>query len=438
MNSEKLNKNKKILIGISSAVIVLVAIVLFVLLGRNTEYTVTFDSNGGSLVDSVTVKKNDLLEKPEDPTRENYVFAGWYYNDELYNFNAPVKCDMTLVAKWMGTLEITGIRLDRTKLTLGVGEKTKFIATIMPENTKEESLIWSSSNPDVVSVDQNGNITALKPGTVTITVMTKDGKHKTVAEVTVKQEIVKVTGISLNKTRLEMNVYDTSVLVATVTPNNATDKGVKWSSSNSSVASVDASGRVTARSAGTATITVTTNDGNYTATCTVIVSSVGATGVSLNKSSLNLYVGDGDTLVATVTPNNATNKGVKWSSSNTNVATVDDSGRVTAQGVGTAVITVTTDDGNHTASCTVTVTERPASYSVTFTPIIQEGTGAILQYSILIKKNSSEFTGYDKVVYDGKPTGSYLAADRYNTNITTATIILSDGERVTATVIYNN
>ena len=170
--------------------------------------------------------------------------------------------------------------------------------------------------------------------------------------------VYKVTEVKLDKTSLTLNVGDEETLIPTITPDNATDKSVTWESSAPSVADVavnaDGSATVTAVSAGTATITVTTEDGDKTATCTVTVT-VPVTGVTLNKTSTSLYVGDTETLTATVEPSDATNKNVTWESSNTSVAAVDATGKVTAIGAGTATITVTTEDGAKTATCTVTV-----------------------------------------------------------------------------------
>ena len=131
-----------------------------------------------------------------------------------------------------------------------------------------------------------------------------------------------------------------------------------WESSAPGVATVDTNGKVTAVAEGTATITVTTTDGNFEDTCTVTVTQPAetpVTSVTLDKTSLTLDVGGSDTLAATVKPANATNKAVKWSSSNENVATVNQNGNVKAVGAGTAIITAVSDGSGKTATCTVTV-----------------------------------------------------------------------------------
>lgn len=169
----------------------------------------------------------------------------------------------------------------------------------------------------------------------------------------------KVTGVSLSPSTLTLNVGVEATLTPTITPDNATDKSVTWKSSALGVATVDTNGKVTAVAEGTATITVTTADGGKTATCEVTVTQPAetpVTSVTLDKTSLTLDVGGSDTLTATVEPANATNKAVKWSSSNENVATVDQNGNVKAVGAGTATITAAASDGSgKTATCEVTV-----------------------------------------------------------------------------------
>ena len=173
---------------------------------------------------------------------------------------------------------------------------------------------------------------------------------------------VSVTGVTLNKIVLKLYTGDSETLKATITPANATFKYVTWKSSNPAVATVDANGKVTAKSLGMADITVTTKDGGYTATCRVGVvrrpgGNVSVTGVTLNKTTLKLGKGASETLTATVAPTNATNKKVTWTSSDPAVATVDASGKVTGVANGTATITVTTEDGGYTATCAVEVAD---------------------------------------------------------------------------------
>lgn len=167
---------------------------------------------------------------------------------------------------------------------------------------------------------------------------------------------VKVTGIKLNTTNKTVYKGESFNLSATVAPNNATNKGVTWSSSNTKVAVVDRYGKVTAVGTGTAVITAKTEDGGYTAKCTVTVKApVKVNGVKLNKSTLTLKRGSSYKLVATVLPSNATNKNVVWTTSNSKVVKVDAKGKVYAVGRGTAVVTVRTKDGGYKRTCKVVV-----------------------------------------------------------------------------------
>ena len=229
--------------------------------------------------------------------------------------------------------------------------------TISPSNATNKSVSWSTNNSNVAVIATDGTVIAKKAGTATITIKTADGGKTATCRVTVKEAKTDVTGVTLSMSTMSLEEGYSCNLKATVSPSNATDKSVSWSSSNPSVATVSSDGIVTAKGAGTATITVKTNDGNKTATCsvTVISAKVPVTGISLNETSHSLSAGWTFYLHETITPSNATDKSVTWSSSNPSVATVN-SGAVTAKGRGTAIITVITNDGGKTATCTVTVT----------------------------------------------------------------------------------
>ena len=437
-------KSNKVKLLILCLVVIAIGVIFIIgqTLGGHVEFTVNFDTDGGSSIESVIVKENEKVTKPSDPIKEGYSFVGWYYNNELYDFDAPVLKNMTLKAKWGSVGKVAGVSLNKSTLELYVGDTYQLSATVLPNTAIDKSLKWESSASSILSVDTNGKVSALKEGSATITVTTKDGGYTDKVTVTVKTKpVVKVTGVSLDKTSLNLTEGDTSKLVATVNPGNATNKNVTWSSSNASVVTVDANGNVRALKAGNATITVTTKDGSYTAKVTVTVKAkpvVKVTGVSLDKTSLNLTEGDTSKLVATVNPGNATNKGLTWSSSNSSVITVDANGNVRALKAGSATITVTTKDGGYTATCTVTVNEKPASYSVIFTPVVQEGIGSIFQYSMVVTKNSATLNDFAFVVYNGTKVSKEhdLQKDKYDKNVTVAQIRLSNGADVTANVVY--
>jgi hypothetical protein len=224
-----------------------------------------------------------------------------------------------------------------------------------------------------------------------------------------KNDPVKVSGVSLNKTTLELAVEGGETLAATVSPADAENQAVAWSSSDAAIATVDQSGMVTAVSAGTATITVTTQDGGKTATCTVTVQAakIAVIGVTLDKTTATQNVDETLTLVATVTPNDATNQNVSWRSSNDAIATVDNSGTVTGIAAGTATITVTTEDGDKTATCTVTVSEPEPTKEIYALDISEGGNW---NYMVAGTDGSSMFIKVDKDT--DVPTLLFLKPDK--------------------------
>lgn len=167
------------------------------------------------------------------------------------------------------TVYVSGVELAQNAMTIYTGETATLTATVKPSDADNQNVSWTSSNPTVATVDANGNVSAVSPGTATITVTTKDGNYTATCEVTVQQ---RVTAVTLDKTEVTLKVNETVTLTATVAPDNASNKSVTWTSSDSSKATVDSNGNVTAVKAGTVTITATTNDSNIKATCLVTVS----------------------------------------------------------------------------------------------------------------------------------------------------------------------
>ena len=251
---------------------------------------------------------------------------------------------------------VTSVTLDKTKLEMTEGDEATLTATVKPDDATDKTVTWTSSDAAVATV-KDGKVKAVKAGTATITATA--GEKTATCEVTVKKPFVAVTSVTLDKTKLELTEGGEYTLTATVKPDNATDKTVTWSSSNSAVATVK-DGKVTAVKAGTATITA--KAGEKTATCAVTVTkaTVPVTSITLNKTTLSLTEGEDYTLTATVKPDDATDKTVTWSSSNAAVATVKD-GKVTAVKAGTA--TITAKAGEKTAICAVTV--KKATVAVT-------------------------------------------------------------------------
>jgi uncharacterized protein (TIGR02145 family) len=249
---------------------------------------------------------------------------------------------------------VTGVELSDTIATRVVGDNLVLTATVFPDSATNKIVTWTSSDTTVAKVNE-GIVTTLKVGTANIIVTTQDGNKTATCALTVVAAAIPVTHVTLNTAIDTLVVGNTLNLTATVFPEDATNKAVTWSSSNTDVATVNATGRVSAVSAGAATITVTTQDGDKTATCEVAVIVIPVESVTLNHTEFTMGRHGSLPLTATVLPNNATNKAVTWSSSEPSVATVAADGRVTAVAEGEAIITVTTQDGDKTATCTITV-----------------------------------------------------------------------------------
>lgn len=245
-------------------------------------------------------------------------------------------------------VSVTGVTVSENELVIDRGRTKKLYATVTPSDATNKNIIWTSSNSEIATVD-NGVVTGVSSGTAVITATTEDGNKIAQCVVTVN---VPVEGITLNHSNISLPIENTIELIPTITPFDATNQEILWSTSNSSIATVK-DGIVTAVGRGDATITVTTQDGNFKATCFIKVP-VEITGITLNKVNIKLNKGDKSVLKATIEPSDATNKNVIWTSSNNAVATVKD-GIVTAVGTGSAVITVFTEDKVFSANCNVDV-----------------------------------------------------------------------------------
>ena len=280
---------------------------------------------------------------------------------------------VTVTAK---DVPVTSVALNKSSITLEEGASYTLSVTFnggqsTPTNT---GVTWTTTSAGIATVDGNGKVTGVAAGTCVVTVTTKDGGKTASCNVTVKKATVHVTGVAVSPTSTTVEAGKTVQLTATVTPSNADDRSVTWSSYDTSIATVDAYGKVTGVKAGTTTVYAESNDdGSKYGTCTVTVTAaaVAVTGVEIQKdgkkvTSLEVNTGTPVQLTAKVSPDNATNKAVTWSSSNSNVIEVSSTGLVSAKAAGTAKVTVMTQDGAKTA--TVDVTGKQLQYSISASP----------------------------------------------------------------------
>ena len=328
-------------------------------------------------------------------------------------------CEVTVLQK------AESITLDKTSLEIYVGdEPVALVATVQPDTYTSKDFTWSSSNKSVATVDEEGKVTAVANGTATITVSAKDGSGLTArCAVTVRTH---VSSITLNRNEATINVGSTLSLSATISPSTASNKTINWSSDDTSIATVNTSGKITAVGPGRATITATTVDGELTASCNVTVLQK-AKSITLDRSSLEMYIGDEPiTLVATILPENTSDKSVTWTSSNSSVAKVDSDGKVTAVSYGSASITVKTNDGSgRSASCSVRVYNHVESVSLNKTEMtLLLGNTSTLTATVLPSTSNKSviWTSSDEGVATVDQSGKVTAAGLGKSSVTVTTV----------------
>ena len=271
-------------------------------------------------------------------------------------------------------IAINSIYLNKTSLIMEEESQYQLTASINPSTTNyDKTLKWTSDNENVVTVDNNGLLTAKAEGEAIITATTVNGKTST-CSIKVNKKTVPITSVTLNKTETTVNVGDKFTLVPTINPSNTTySKVITWSTSNRYVVSINSTtGETVAVKSGTATITATTSNGKRT-TCIVTVKenspvTVPITEITLNSKEITLEINKTYNLIATIKPTNTTqSKNVTWTTNNSSIATVDNTGKVTAKKSGTAIITATTSNGKKT-TCTVIVKTQNQNTNIKTTP----------------------------------------------------------------------
>ena len=243
--------------------------------------------------------------------------------------------------------KVSSIKINDTNMTMVVGSTKKLDYTIYPDTAQDKNVSYKINDTSIATIDNNGIITAKKIGKTTINVTTSDGNKTVTANLTVLNSAIKVTGIKASSSSITISIGDTTKFNYSITPNDATNKDVTYSSSNTGVAKVDSNGKITGIKEGSAKISATTKDGNYSTEMTVTVkqSTVAVTKVNLSYTSTIQTVGKASSIQANVLPTNATSRNVTWSSSNTSVATVSGSasenivGRIVCLKAGTTKIT---------------------------------------------------------------------------------------------------
>ncbi|MGM9739706.1 MAG: Ig-like domain-containing protein [Candidatus Cryptobacteroides sp.] len=254
------------------------------------------------------------------------------------------------------TVPVESVSLDITEAEMTEGEELTLEATILPENATAKTVSWISSDDNIAAVDENGKVSALKPGKATITATAGDKSAE--CAVTVIKKVVLVQSVAIEPDNAEVTEGESLQLKAVILPEDATDTEVEWASSSPSVVTVNSGGLITGVKSGTAKVEVRMKSNHdIKGSCNVSVTQNSALkGILLNATEMNLEIGKSSTLTVLYNPEYAANKNVRWNSANPSVATVSE-GTVTGIAVGETTVTATSEEGGFTAECKVTVTE---------------------------------------------------------------------------------
>ncbi len=254
-------------------------------------------------------------------------------------------CQITVIRR------VTGINITLATASIDTGNTNALVCTVNPTDASNKKIIWSTSDPNIATVNSNGVVTGTGPGNATIYATTEDGSYSDSCYVTV---IRRAVGVDITSATKSILIGENTALAIILSPSDASNKNVIWATSNPSIATVNSNGVVTGTGAGTATITVTTQDGSFSDTCLVTVSDPipPKITVTLSQTEVTMRYKKGDlSLTASCVPQST----VTWSSANPKIARVSENGVVTARDMGTTYIIATASDGS-TAQCKVTVT----------------------------------------------------------------------------------
>lgn len=353
---------------------------------------------------------NDIYEgtdtafEDKDLTSGKYVYTVKAIVDEnaadanLYSNSVSEESEAVIIPESVTGIEVAN---DYQHMGLFVGGSGKIRYSVLPSNATNTNVTFKSLNEKVVIVDANGVVTGVSEGNADIVITTEEGGFE--AKCTVRVDGIDARGIErVGDKTVTMGLNQTRQLQVKITPSDTTNKNVQWTSSNNSVATVDSNGVVTSKNSGSTIITATTHNGLKTEFFIEVETPV--TNITLNSNEINLNPGGTFKLDATVNPSNASNKNIKWISANESIATVDQSGNVTADVAGTTYISAVSADGKVIATCTVNVSKpvvtKPAKVKIKSAK--KKGKKVTLKW-----KKISDAAGY--VVYMKTNSGKFKA-----------------------------
>lgn len=353
---------------------------------------------------------NDIYEgtdtafEDKDLTSGKYVYTVKAIVDEnaadanLYSNSVSEESEAVIIPESVTGIEVAN---DYQHMGLFVGGSGKIRYSVLPSNATNTNVTFKSLNEKVAIVDANGVVTGVSEGNADIVITTEEGGFE--AKCAVRVDGIDARGIErVGDKTVTMGLNQTRQLQVKITPSDTTNKNVQWTSSNNSVATVDSNGVVISKNSGSTIITATTHNGLKTEFFIEVETPV--TNITLNSNEINLNPGGTFKLDATVNPSNASNKNIKWISANESIATVDQSGNVTADVAGTTYISAVSADGKVVATCTVNVSKpvvtKPAKVKIKSAK--KKGKKVTLKW-----KKISDAAGY--VVYMKTNSGKFKA-----------------------------
>lgn len=324
----------------------------------------------------------DRIERRLKDTAYDLGTAG---KDDIYGYG---RVDVTNLL----SIPVDSVSLSDSLINLKLGATYQLTATVSPSNAANKEVIFISNDESIATVDEStGLVTATGIGSTKIGVLTDDGGFEAYCDVIVTSDgEIPVSSISLNKTSLDLRVGSSETLTATYSPSYATNVNLTWSSSNSSVASVN-NGVVTAKGNGTATITVSAN--GKSATCLVSVTDGKVKEISIDPTNKTIGLNETVQFTATVLPNDADNKNITWSSSDPSVASInEDTGLLTSLGYGSTTITATAKDGSNISNST-TLTVSPVIIEYKYQKVTSELADYSGQYIFVYENGNKVMNG---------------------------------------------
>ena len=312
----------------------------------------------------------------------------------------------TCTVNVVDTIELKGITINKTTLRLKEKNSETLKITFNPSNATNKKITWKSSNSNIATVDNNGTVKAIKPGSATITAVSNDGGYVATSKVTVEALSKKVTGVSLDKKEIQLVAGEEGTLKATINPSYAENKNIKWESSDEKVATVK-DGVISAKRKGTTEIKVITEDGEKEAICKVTVTSPPIKSISFKEKEKTIYVGNTETLLTVNEPTNSEIDNPIWTSSDEKVVKVEN-GKITGLKVGESTITVSNKDKTIQATINIKVIKKPVEklnitidgYNLNFDPNIKNyklKIGSENQLKINVNKEKYTVNGNQKL-----------------------------------------